>query len=368
MASENIQVVHLNSANIWRGAEQQLSYILDHLDKSFQQTLFCLKDAPLHDKALEKQWVVHPFKKYMGINPGLAFALKNYTSSNKVDLFHIHDPHSLNGWFLATLMGMNIPAVVHRRVDFVTGQHHLSKQKYNHPLIKNILCVSEHVREIMRPVINDAEKLICLYDCVDTALFKHSNSISLLEELFPESKGKTKIATIAALVDHKDIPTFISMADKLLKDGHHDLHFFIIGDGALKEVISDFIIQKGIQSNVHLTGFINDIPAVLKELDVYVFTSKSEAFGSTILEVLASETPVIATRTGAANEILIHHKDALLTATGNEVALANHVLEVLHNESLRTTLIKNGLLTADRFSVDSYTKTLGEVYLSCLNK
>jgi glycosyltransferase involved in cell wall biosynthesis len=128
----------------------------------------------------------------------------------------------------------------------------------------------------MKPVVEDPEKLICLYDCVDTALFKLSNSTSLLEEMFPESKGKTKIATIAALVDHKDIPTFISMAEKLLKHGQHDLHFFIIGDGTLKKFLSDVIIQKGIQSNVHLTGFIKDIPSVLKGVDVYVFTQNQK--------------------------------------------------------------------------------------------
>jgi glycosyltransferase involved in cell wall biosynthesis len=368
MASENLQIVHLNSADIWRGAEQQLSYIMDNFPEPFYPTLFCLKDSPLYTKALEKTWRVHSFKKYVGLNPGLAFALKTYISQNKVDLFHIHDPHSLNGWWLATMMGMKIPAIVHRRVDFITGQNPLSRLKYNHPLIKKIICVSEQVREVMKPVVDNYDKLICLYDCVDTTLYRKSTISSILEERFPESKGKIKIATIAALVDHKDIPTFIRMAEGIIKSGNTSYHFFIIGEGTLKNDLSDMIKQKGMESNVHMTGFINDIPAVLNDLDVFVFTSKSEAFGSTILEVLSSETPVIATNIGAAKEILTHGKDALMTEAGNVEDLANHVLEVLNNTSLRNQLVKNGLLTADKFSVDSYKKALSEVYLSCLNK
>lgn len=369
MVQKRAHIIHLHSADIWRGAEKQLTYLFEGLsDDVFRQTLFCIEGSPIHHHASELKWACIPYKRFAGANLGLAWKILLFTSKEQVDLIHIHDSHSLNAWLIARTLGVKTPAILHRRVDFPTGQHIFSRLKYKHPGIKKIICVSEQVRQIMLPVIKDESKLEVVFDAVDYAYFHGATETYPLEKHYPPSSGKFKVASIAALVDHKDIPTFINMAEQLIKNmGRMDMHFFIIGEGVLRNELESLVNEKGLQAHITFTEFMNDMPTVMKSLDAYVFTSKSEAFGSTILEALSAGLPVVATATGAGKEILQHGKDALIADIGDYQSLAHHVNNLLTHHEMRNHLILNGYQTAQSYSVDSYVQQMEAVYLSCIN-
>lgn len=327
-----------------------------------------MENSPMLRYALGHDWATIPYKRMVGANFGLAWKILQYTSKEDVNLIHVHDSHSLNAWLIAQSLGMKTPAILHRRADFPVGQHFFSRLKYNHPSIKKVICVSEQVRQVMLPVIKDGSKLEVVYDAVDYANFHDATEAYPLEKHFPPSAGKLKIATIAALVGHKDIPTFIKMVDYLVNDlEQNNMHFFIIGEGILGNELEMMIKEKGLQSHISLTGFIDEMPALMQSLDAYVFTSSSEAFGSTILEALSAGLPVVATETGAGKEILQHAKDAMIANISDYKSLAQHLLSILEDQNLRNSLVGNGLQTAQSFRVDRYAKQMEDIYLSCIN-
>jgi glycosyltransferase involved in cell wall biosynthesis len=369
MVQKRQHIVHLHSADIWRAAEKQLAYLLEGLHgQGFRQTLFCINGSPMHDYALDHGWSTVSYKKSVGANFGLLWKLVQFCSEKRVDIIHIHDSHSLNAWWMARISGVKISAILHRRADFPVGQGFFSLIKYNHPAIKKIICVSEQVRQVMLPVIKDKNKLEVIYDAVDDDLFHGASPSLSLDKLYPDCDGKYKVATIAALVEHKDIPTFIRMVDFLVNQlGRKDMHFFIVGDGALRNKLKSLVRELNLLSCITFTGFVKEIPSLMKALDVYVFSSSSEAFGSTILEALSAGLPVVATSSGAGKEILHHTEDALIADIGDYKTLAAHVVQILDDQYLRKTLISKGCETARSFSKDKYVGEMTSIYLSCIS-
>jgi glycosyltransferase involved in cell wall biosynthesis len=74
--------------------------------------------------------------------------------------------------------------------------------------------------------------------------------------------------------------------------------------------------------------WVDDLPALLAALDIFVSASHSESFGLAILEAMASRTPVVATETEGARELLRDHQTGLLVPVKDPVKLAE-ALDVL---------------------------------------
>jgi glycosyltransferase involved in cell wall biosynthesis len=118
----------------------------------------------------------------------------------------------------------------------------------------------------------------------------------------------------------------------------------------------------GLDGIVHLIGFRNNVPQLLPDLDVFLFTSKTEGLGSSILDAMASGIPVVTTNAGGISEIVVHEKNALVANVGDATQLAHHVLHVLHNPELRHLLVAGALRTAQNFSVRQMARQTASHY------
>lgn len=364
MPESRLHIIHLSAALIWRGAEQQIIYLYEGLKANAAvQCIFC-REGSLMEAYCVKNDIPHvSYRRESGLNLGLAKALRAYCQKEAPDLAHIHDPHAHNGWLLAVTFGLQLPAIVHRRVDFPVRANVLNRWKYNHPKIKAIVAVSERVKTILLPLIKDTNRLRVMYDAIDIARFRILSNRQLLENEFPACAGKHKVGCIAALVDHKDIPTYIRMVHYVVEVlNRKDFHFFIIGSGDLEQDIRNMIQEYRLEYHITMTGRRSDIPQILQSLDYYVFTSKMEGFGSTILEVMAAGVPVIATKAGAASEILEHRKNAMLAKIGDEVGLGNALLDLVNDNHLSQNIVQHALADVEAFSLEKYSKSMKLVY------
>jgi len=99
-------------------------------------------------------------------------------------------------------------------------------------------------------------------------------------------------------------------AAKKLKQKYPGLKYLLVGEITLgegqehKRMIEDLISESGLSENFILTAFREDIPRVLKALDLFVIPSYQETFGNTALEAMAMGVPIIATDAGGLPEIL----------------------------------------------------------------
>ena len=210
---------------------------------------------------------------------------------------HIHDSHSHTFAYMSALVGNKTPLILSRRVDFPVQNNHFSKKKYNHPAIQKIISVSQNVQDILAPAIEDTSKLTVVRSGIDLTKFDATATGALRKELTLSPSTKI-IANIAAIAPHKDYFTFVDTA-AIIKKRHPDTLFLIFGaDGGEQEKVSKYVQEKKLSDKIKFMGFRKDIPQLLPEIDVLIYTSKEEGLGTSILDALASGVPVLATQAG----------------------------------------------------------------------
>jgi glycosyltransferase involved in cell wall biosynthesis len=108
----------------------------------------------------------------------------------------------------------------------------------------------------------------------------------------------------------------------------------------------------------------HQLPECYRRADLFAFPSAwNEPFGIPIIEAMACEKPVVATRGGGIPEIIEHEKTGLLVERGNPDELSKAICRLIENESLRSEMGEAGRRRVlERFSWDRIASDLLEVY------
>lgn len=122
------------------------------------------------------------------------------------------------------------------------------------------------------------------------------------------------------------------------------------GDTVVDE-LQELAREQDIADRVFYHGFKPVGPALFqhyKDADIYVIASTSsfEGFPRTIWEAMAHSLPVVATCVGSIPHYLEHERTAMLIAPRDSRELATAVQQLIHEQTLRQRLIKNGIAQA----------------------
>ena len=110
-------------------------------------------------------------------------------------------------------------------------------------------------------------------------------------------------------------------------------------------------------------GFRSDIPSLLRSMDIFVYPSLLEGLGTSLLDAMAAEVPVVATTTGGIPEVVSNGVNGILVPPRNPQALAKAVVTILQNNELAKKLGQAGRETVEkRFTVDRMVEGTLEVY------
>ena len=354
-----MKVIHLSAEKTWRGGEQQIAYLIDELQKlNVEQLVVCKKGS-----AFETYCINHsiPFKSLAFSNQFdfiSSYKLKKIANTFKADIIHLHSSHAHAIAIWAYYFGNKTNLVLSRKVDFPISKNFLSKIKYNCPGIKKIICVSNAIQNIIQNDIVDRSKCTVIYDGIDLSKFKQGGN--KLRNEYGIAKDVKIIASTAALADHKDYPTFINAIKDI--DSKINAHYFIIGDGPLRNEIHQLVNDNNLQNKITFTGFRNDINEILPEIDVFVLSSKTEGLGSSILDAYACKVPVVCTNAGGIPEIVEHNITGLLSDIGDAKALASNIIKACEDTEFTKLLVMNAFQKVKEFDKKITAMQTLEVY------
>lgn len=343
-----IKVLHISTADSWRGGEQQLAYLLDELKDKCENHVLCRSNSAMEKHCQKQGYLFNSLNKRFSLDPGFAMGIKSYCDENAIDLIHTHDSHAHSMCVLAaSLFGNNVPLIASRRVDFPIQKSWFSHFKYNHQIVKKILCVSDEIKRITARGIKDESLLQTVYSGID--LQKFSPRSGKLRKDLGIGEDQFIIGNTSALADHKDYFTFIRAAEHALKVDPK-LLFLIIGNGPKESEIASFMRSRNLGDAIRMIGFRKDIPEVLADLDLFMITSKTEGLGTSILDAFASGVPVLATEAGGIPEIVIDGKSGLLCEVEDHKCLSEKLLELKAKAELREKLVKGAKEKVQEFS------------------
>ena len=363
-----MKILHLSSEKSWRGGERQISFLIEeHRKKAVDVFVACRKNSAFEEYC-RKNSISHRSFSFSGeFDISTALCTKKYCNDENIDIIHTHSGKSHGLAYLSYLLGNKTPLVVSRRVDFPIKGNIISRAKYNSACVKRIICVSDAIKEIVEPSIKNPERLVTIHSGIDTSLFADQERNDFLREKFNIPKSKTIVVNTSAIAPHKDYYTFVDTAELVLKQSP-DFHFFIIGDGPEKNIIAEYISRKNLKSNITMTGFMDNVPEILKSADIFLITSKTEGLGTTILDSFASNLPVVATNAGGIPELVIDGKTGLLAMSGNSKMLSKHIIELSKDAVLRNKITEAAGKHLQKFTKTATAEKTFSVYMDILNK
>ena len=116
------------------------------------------------------------------------------------------------------------------------------------------------------------------------------------------------------------------------------VQLLICGYGSFSDIakIRDLAALRGCQHNVHLSGFRNDIPSIMKYVDLVLISSQVfETFCFAAVEAMAHKIPVVATNVGAIPEIVIDGQGGYCVEKNDTTSYSNRILSLLRDGALR---------------------------------
>ena len=345
-------VVHISSAMVWRGAEQQVHHLLNADNDEIENYLFCPVGAALIDKNNHLRDRIQTYKKYAGLDLFGGYRLKSFIQKNHIQIAHIHDSHALNLFWASYFWGARIPAIYHKHHNHPIK----NKKKYDRDYINKIICVSNYVYETAARSI-DKDKLVVIYSGIEKPVAENHTHSLRSEFHFPDDV--LLFGTVCALEKEKNLFEVVEIADKIRRTNSL-IRFLIVGTGSYENKIRDRILQRGLENIVMLTGFRNDIANILGEFDVFLFTSLSEGFPLSVLEAMLAKLPIVTRDSGGLKEMITDNETGLIYHTPDEAV--EKILRLTINNDERKKLADAAFVYAQQFSIDKMIQKTHTLY------
>ena len=173
----------------------------------------------------------------------------------------------------------------------------LLAEKITSPLKDVVVVNSEVDRKLaIKYGVVSKKKLVKIYNGIDVSSLDFLSREEARQKL--SIKNTPVVGTVANFYKTKGLEYLIQSA----KDVNAD--FVIIGDGRSRTKLESLIKKYNLGNKVFIVGRIPNAYKYLKAFDVFVLPSLKEGFPWIILEAIAAEVPIVATKVGAIPEIL----------------------------------------------------------------
>ena len=138
----------------------------------------------------------------------------------------------------------------------------------------------------------------------------------------------------------------------------------LIGDGSKRKDLERLSKSIGVNKSVNFMGSRRDIPKILSELDIFVFSVREdEGFGIAMAEAMISGIPILASKVGSCLEILGNGEYGYFFEQGSHKDLAIKIFEMTKSlNDVNEKVIKAKKYAENTFSIES----MADSYLDLL--
>lgn len=188
--------------------------------------------------------------------------------------------------------------------------------KLLYPRAGAVVCASHGIAAEFESLLGKRARVTTVYNpVVKASCASYSNHPAAA------SSGHANILAAGRLAPEKDFDALLRAFAELR--ARRPARLTICGDGPERESLARRAATLGIEADVEMPGFSNDLDAWLQRADVLVVTSRFEGFGNVIVEALACGTPVVSTDCPVGpREILRNGAFGALVPVGDAAAIA----------------------------------------------
>lgn len=239
------------------------------------------------------------------------------------------------------------------RVSFSSVDHYIACSNHT----KKVAMAKHELRDCRVSVLPDG---------IDLESFQPIKRRAASRKEFGLKDSEKIVGTVARLVPEKSIDKFIEAAKRVSIEVDN-VKFLIVGDGKLRPVLEEKVVELDLQDKVVFVGARTDVADLLSTFDIFLLTSDREAFGITLLEAMAMGVPIVAFAVDGVPEV-VNETCAILVNPGDIEMMSQEALDLFENKSRQRKLIQGGFERVKEFDIAKISKESTEIYRSLMGR
>ncbi len=213
----------------------------------------------------------------------------------------------------------------------------------------------------------------------------------LFRHVYGLADDEVAVGIVGRLVPIKNHDLFLDVVARTAQSTGRKIRAFIVGDGEERERLSGRAAAMGLtqaagprfnghgfgygvngkpavpRATVTFTSWIKEIDVVNAGLDIVVLTSLNEGTPVSLIEAQASNRPVVCTKVGGTENVVLDGRTGMLCATGDAESMAAQLTALVEDDALRERMGKAGWEhVRDRYHYTRLVADTTELYRSLL--
>ncbi|MDF1553860.1 MAG: glycosyltransferase [Deferrisomatales bacterium] len=317
--------------------ELAVARVVSGLDDGLRHSIACLKgEAEIADR-LPRDIDIHFFHARPN-EPQLPFRLAQLVRKLRPDVIHARNWGAWPDMALGRLLAWPW-------VPFIFSFHGLGRAGYmpwrrraaSKLMVRattHLFTVSRQSRDLMvRHWGWPESRTEVIPNGVDTARFFPA----------PAPRGaRLVVGSVGNLRTVKNHALILKACARLIEEGI-DLELRIAGEGNQREPLTRLAEELGVTDRLQLPGRVEDIPAFLNGLDLFVLSSDSEQHPNALNEAMACGVAAVGTRVGCVEDLLDGGRCGRIVEPGDVDGMTAAIGELARDEGLRRELAQKGL-------------------------
>lgn len=329
-----MSILNVVGAKVWGGGEQYVYDMCDELHRR-QISFFVLVDET-------NQELQNRFASVADVVTANLYSCKGFFSigsivkemkKNDIDVIQCHSgKYILLCMALKRLTGAKLIFYKHNIVRAKTDIYHRWIQSH----VDAFVCVSKQVYDA-QVIPSISQKYHLVYNGINTYRFP------MIESEHKEN-NQFIVGYAGRITENKGIYELLE-ATKILHNSNGDIRLCMCGDGIHDDIqeLHHYIMQHDMKEYVEYIGFQQDMNRFYRSIDCLVAPSKvREAFGLVLCEAMYCKVPVIASTSGAQEEIIENGVSGILINTINSEVIAKAIQQLIQDDVIRVSMIEQG--------------------------
>ena len=142
-----------------------------------------------------------------------------------------------------------------------------------------------------------------------------------------------------------------------------DLYYIVAGAGPLYDYLVELSINLGVDRNVKILGYRDDIPELYEIADLFCFPSKREGLPVSVMEAMANGLPCIVSDIRGNRDLVKNGENGILVKYNSVEEYSVAITALLKKKELLSNMCKNNILEIEKYSVNNIVEKIRNLYL-----
>lgn len=367
-----IKVLLVVSNNLMHGTERYALELAEYLPKDIYDVYIATPAyGPLSDLIKQKNL------KEIIYNNG---AFDKFTLKGSLNLFkeikkHKFDIIHANSGIIPCIIGklLRIKLCIEIKHGIFYSDNQLEK-------ISRITFFKEYIKQYFVNFFiaiseNDKQRLIKFFKIKQNKIkvvYNGLNTNEIDKQIVKDAAGQKNksndeivLGTIGRYNYQKAYDILVEAVDLVVSE-KKNVQFYFIGTGEEESKIRQLVKEKNLVQYITFIGYTKEIFKYLLSFDIFVLTSRYEGVPYVLLEAMYMEIPIICTKVGGIDNILINNENALITESDSPYQTSQAILALISDSALRKKLAKNSKELISSFTSQKMALNTSDLYLSQL--